>query len=124
MFKQVFRLTFVTFIWKHYKRLIVSTILLFAYLWFVGYAHSEYLNYASQQESLSVGQSFFIKWLALLIGVGLYLLFHFLAPSRKRQKKDKQSTVNEPVPGEPDPFDEIRKKEKLRSRADMMIDKD
>lgn len=127
MFKQVFRLTFVTFIWKHYKRLIVSTILLFAFLWFVGYAHSEYLNYASQQEISSVHQSFFFKWGAQIIGVACYLLFHFMMPSRKKIKKgknkEKASSINEPVPGEPDPFDVIRQKEKLRSRAEMMIDK-
>lgn len=125
MFKQVFRLTFVTFIWKHYKRLIVSTVLLFAYLWFVGYAHAEYLQYANQDQSISVGQSFFIKWAALILGVGVYLLFHFLAPSRKQKKEsDKPIEVHEPKPGEPDPFDAIREKDSLRSRAEIVLEKD
>lgn len=128
MFKQVFRLTFVTFIWKHYKRIILSTVLLFACLWFIGYAHSEYLNFAKQQENTNVEQSFFFKWAAQIIGVAGYLLFHFLMPSRKQLKakdKDKKKpiTVEPPLPGEPDPFDTIRQKQKLRSRAEMMIDK-
>jgi len=124
MFKQVFRLTFVTFIWKHYKRLIVSTALLFAYLWFVGYAHAEYLQYANQDQNVSVGQSFFIKWIALILGVAVYLLFHFLSPSRKQKKESaKPIEAHEPKPGEPDPFDAIREKDSLRSRAEIVLDK-
>ncbi len=125
MFKQVFRLTFVTFIWKQYKRVIVSSALLFAYLWFVGFAHSEYLNFATQEKIQNVGKSFFIKWVALILGVAAYLLFHYLTPSRKNLKKDKTKEAIKVMPladGEPDPFDEIRTKEKLRSRAEILID--
>lgn len=119
MFKQVFRLTFVTFIWTRYKRLIISTTFLFAYLWFVGFAHAEYLNYASKQALDDVGHSFFIKWIALAIGIGCYFLFHFLSPSDKQAKQNPATT---PQPGEADPFDAIRQKEKLRSRAEIIID--
>lgn len=124
MFKQVFRLTFVTFIWKQYKRYIVSTTLLFAYLWFVGFAHSEYLEFAtSDGVEASVGGSFFIKWAALILGVALYLLFHYLAPSRKKTKKEKGKTEVPPLAeGEPDPFDQFRNKKKLRTRAEILID--
>ena len=124
MFKQVFRLTFVTFIWKQYKRIIVSTALLFAFLWFVGFAHSEYLEYATREGVDNVGSSFFIKWLALILGVAVYFLFHYFAPSRKDlKKKNKESIKVMPLAeGEPDPFDEIRSKEKLRTRAEIVID--
>jgi len=126
MFKQVFRLTFVTFIWKQYKRIIVSTALLFAYLWFVGFAHSEYLDFATREEIKNVGNSFFVKWLALIFGVAVYFIFHFLAPSRNKQKNDKSKDKIKVTPlaeGEPDPFDQIRNKEKLRTRAEIIIDK-
>lgn len=120
MFKQVFRLTFVTFIWKQYKRYIVSIALLFAYFWFVGFAHTEYLEFAATQENTNVGTSFFIKWFALLIGVSAFFLFHYLAPSRKELKQ--KVKVSPPKQGEPDPFEQIRNKEKLRTRAEIIID--
>ena len=125
MFKQVFRLTFVTFIWKQYKRVIVSTALLFAFLWFVGFAHSEYLDYATREGVENVGSSFFIKWIALILGVATYFLFHYLTPSRKdlKNNKNKESIIVMPLAdGEPDPFDQIRNKEKLRTRAEIVID--
>ena len=125
MFKQVFRLTFVTFIWKQYKRVIVSTALLFAFLWFVGFAHSEYLDYATREGVENVGSSFFIKWIALILGVAIYFLFHYLTPSRKDLKNNKNKESIKVMPladGEPDPFDQIRNKEKLRTRAEIVID--
>ena len=141
MFKQFFRLTFVTFIWKHYKRIIVSTALLFAFLWFVGYAHSEYQSYANLHQAKGAQSSFFYKWIAQILGVSCYLLFHYLMPSRKQQKLKlkekakeqekelkkaskpfKSKKVPPPDPNEPDPFEQIRKKDKLRSRAEMLVD--
>ncbi|MBX2846945.1 MAG: hypothetical protein KTR16_01395 [Acidiferrobacterales bacterium] len=127
MFKQVFRLTFVTFIWKQYKRIIVSTVLLFAFLWFVGFAHSEYLDYATRENVDNVGVSFFIKWIALILGVAIYFLYHYLMPSRKDLKKKKSKDAIEikaPADGEPDPFDQFRNKEKLRTRAEILIDRE
>ncbi len=125
MFKQFFRLTFVTFIWKHYKRIIVSTLILFAFLWFVGYAHAEYLQFANEQAQANAQKSYFFKWAAQLLAVTIYLLFHYLMPSRKQQKISKQKAKNfkaeAPAPGEPDPFDAIRHKDKLRSRTEVML---
>ena len=139
MFKQIFRLTFVTFVWKQYKRIIVTTLLLFAYLWFVGFAHSEYLDFAAQDENANRGASFLFKWVALLIGVSTYLLYHFVFMARKQHKEQAEEKAKEeakkkpnkttkikvepPRPGEPDPFAAIRTKDKLRSRAEMIIDK-
>ena len=125
MFKQVFRLTFVTFVWKQYKRVIVSTALLFVFLWFVGFAHSEYLDYATREGVENVGSSFFIKWIALILGVAIYFLFHYLTPSRKDLKNNNNKESIKVMPladGEPDPFDQIRNKEKLRTRAEIVID--
>lgn len=127
MFKQLFRLTFVTFIWKQYKRLIVSTLLLFSYLWFVGFAHGEYLNFASRQaEQNAIGLSFFIKWGAMIFGVVSYFAYYFFA-SRLRSTKSIAKSDNKQnqdfSADQDDPFDHIRNKEKLRSRAEIVMDK-
>ncbi len=125
MFKQVFRLTFITFIWKKYKRLIVSTLLLIAYLWIIGFAHSEYLSYAElQNQQEHVGSSFFIKWIAMLVGVVAYFLFYFFFTGKKHHKQNSDTTMMaSKKDDESDPFDAIRKKDKLRSKAEMIIDK-
>jgi len=71
-----------------------------------------------------------IKWLSLVLGVIIYLVYSFWLPindtdekSRKLNKKDQKEKFIEVDPNAPDPFDAIRKKDKLRSRAEMMIEK-
>ena len=93
MFKQIFRLTFATFIWKQYKRIIVSTLLLFAYLWLVGSIHSDFLSYAElQTDQTMAGRSFLLKWAALVSGVVLYLAYNFIR-SAKRKAKDSSGSA-------------------------------
>ena len=136
MFKQIFRITFVTFIWKQYKRVIVSTATLFAYLWLVGSIHADYLSYAElQADEVLIGYSFLLKWAALIAGVILYLAYHFIRGARRRGKSQNPDAsskttalkkANSIADGEqqgPDPFAEIRSKRKLRSRAEIMMDK-
>lgn len=141
MFKQIFRVTFITLVWKQYKHVIVSTLILFAYLWLVGSVHADYLSYAEMQEDESLaGVSFVLKWAAFITGVVIYVGFHWLRGrkqgnkdevktgpvfSRKSQKIDSfgnSSSKNGQVE-EIDPFAEIRTKEKLRTRAEIMMDK-
>lgn len=131
MFKQVFRITFVTFVWKQYKQIIVSTVLLFAYLWLVGGVHADYLSYAELQSDQSLaGKSFIYKWAALISGVLCYLGYHSLRRRKSARLKNKSAgkataklTDSEQNDG-PDPFAEIRLKSKLRSRSEIMIDKE
>ncbi|NNC98986.1 MAG: hypothetical protein HKN85_02270 [Gammaproteobacteria bacterium] len=135
MFKQIFRITFITLVWKQNKQLIVSTLILFGYLWLVGSLHADYLNYAELLEDQSVaGRSFVLKWAALAGGVLIYLGYHFVRGSRRRKIKAKEITrpggekekiklMIESEKAGPDPFAGIRAKQHLRSRAEMMIDK-
>ncbi|MBT8114679.1 MAG: hypothetical protein KJP04_04835 [Arenicella sp.] len=123
MFKQVFRITFITFVWKQYKRAIVSTALLFGYLYLVGSLHEDYLNYAELEQGADVGFSFIMKWSALLLGVMVYFVYHFLRRSKSERADGKSPEPT--LPGdENDPFAEIRKRKKLRSKAEMIIDKE
>lgn len=120
MFKQVFRLTFITFVWKQYKRVIVSTVLLFAYLWLVGKVHTDFLDYARAEQNTDIGLSFLVKWAALAVGTLIYLAYNLVGRKRKPVHKKQQVTT---VPDDAsDPFAEIRLRKKLRSRAEMLIE--
>ena len=135
MFKQIFRIAFVSLIWKQYKAIIISTVILFAYLWLIGNVHADYLSYAELQEDKSLaGRSFLLKWAALSSGVLLYIAFHFLRGSRNRRSSasSKQNVLSGTLVDRPnkdtnsndnDPFATIRTKKKLRSRAEIALDK-
>ena len=134
MFKQIFRLTFATFIWKQYKRIIVSTLLLFAYLWLVGSIHSDFLSYAELQTDQGIaGRSFLLKWAALASGVILYFTYNFVLSATKKNGKNptgdstgvgksKKAQDNQPQADEDDPFASIREMKRLRTRAEISID--
>ena len=131
MFKQIFRLAFVTVIWKQYKGIIVSTLVLFTYLWLVGSVHADYMSYAETQgDDALVGRSFLYKWAALIAGVVSYIVYNFFRGSRSEpnNKATSQTKANAKliIVGElndDDPFAKIRTKEKLRTRAEMLVDK-
>ncbi|MEM7360895.1 MAG: hypothetical protein AAF431_17525 [Pseudomonadota bacterium] len=140
MFKQIFRLTFITLVWKQYKHVIVSTVILFAYLWLVGSVHADYLSYAEMQEDDSLaGASFLMKWAAFIVGVVVYIGFHWLRGRKEKKSEAKSGPVFSPKSGkidsfnsvkskdgqveEIDPFAEIRAREKLRTRAEIMMEK-
>ena len=105
--------------------------MLFFYLWLVGSIHRDYLSYAELQADQSLaGTSFVYKWAALISGVIVYLAYHtirrrssFNSKKKPVNNLDPRSTEQTNTAG-PDPFAEIRLKEKLRSRAEMMIDKE
>lgn len=135
MFKQIFRIAFVNLIWKQYKAIIISTVVLFAYLWLIGSVHSDYLSYAKLQADKSLaGRSFLLKWAALSSGVLLYIAYHVLRGSRRKRnataaKSNALSgtlvnrTSEETNSNSPDPFAAIRSKKKLRTRAEIALDR-
>ena len=129
IFKQAFRIAFIALIWKQYKHIIVSTLLLFAYLFLVSSLHSDYLTHAElQQDASGTGISFIYKWLAFAAGIVGYFLFHWIRGRRteknKAIKKTGSTEVAAPETDEDDPFAEIRKRKTLRSRADFLEGKD
>ncbi|MGK0374112.1 MAG: threonine/homoserine/homoserine lactone efflux protein [Arenicella sp.] len=124
VFKQIFRVAFVTLIWKQYKALIVSTFLIIAYVLLVGNVHSDYLTHSQLQKDTSAsGISFIYKWAAYTAGILLYFGFHALRSKRpkKQDLADKAKQANKTAKHDPqDPFAAIREKDKLRSRADFI----
>ena len=116
MLKQVFRTAFVVLIWKQYKTAIISTALLFFYLYLVGSIHADYLIHARLQTPPSLlGMSFVIKWLALTAGVLLYAVFHFIRWRRSVLTVPQDTHATE----ENDPFAQIRQRKTLRGPEDF-----
>ena len=135
MFKQVFRLAFVTVIWKQYKQVIVSTLLLFLFIFLVSNIHADFLTHTEmQKDTTGTGLSFIAKWLAYAVGVGLYFAYHAVR-GRDKNSSSKQNSKHKPTTKhglttvesdspDDDPFAEIRKRKTLRSRADFLEGKD
>lgn len=124
VFKQIFRVAFITLIWKQYKGLIISSLLLIAYLLMVGSVHDDYLTHAKlQKDSATTGISFIYKWLAYGLGILIYFAFHFFNGLRANKKDLNQKAVQankDAKNDDSDPFAAIRDMDKLRSRADFI----
>ena len=122
MFKQLFRLTFITLIWSRYKSVIVSTILLFIFFWLINKVHADFLTYSELQNSSEhLGLSFVVKWVVMLAGILLYFLYNHLARKSRRKKPAIKKDYN--PSDDNDPFAEIRKKDKLKSKSDFILEK-
>ena len=126
MFKQAFRFAFIALIWKQYKSLIISTLMLFAYVFLISNVHSDYLSHLQlQQKSDSSGLSFLYKWLAYATGISAYFMFHWWrSKPKKSNNKEKIMAELESLNTDDDPFANIRKRRNLRSRADFIDGKD
>ena len=140
MFNKLLNVTLVGFLVNRYGAMIVSTLVLFAYFWVVGLIHRDYLDYLELQGgSQGVGLSFVFKWLAFIVGIILYWLFNSYVRKKADRKRNTQSSSSLKAAGlranksavntqasadteADDPFAEIRQKEKLRSRADIVIE--
>ncbi len=133
MIKNLFRITVLGFIWKRYKIVIVSTIALFIYFWLVGMLHEDFVSYSDLNDDKQyVGLSFIIKWFAFVAGFIVYIALNSRHLNREVKPKNNSSVLSERLEGvsyggkpseHEDPFDAIRKKGKLRSKADFIIEK-
>lgn len=133
MFKSLFRLTFVTFIWSRYKTFIVSTLAFFFFYWFVGKVHADYLTYVKLEDVKGyVGASFFLKWGAIVVGVLVYAFVNLRLGKTAdpgdgmiANKGEKTSKANRVSPhSSSDPFSHLREKDTLRTKADFIIEKE
>jgi len=125
MFKQIFRLTFVTIIWKQYKRGIISIVCLLVSLWLINFAHREYLAFTEHLSQTSyIGLSFYIKWALLIVVVLIYLCVSLYSPKDKQKSEIKQNRTTETkAANSDDPFAFIREKEALRTKAEIVLEK-
>jgi hypothetical protein len=127
MLKNILHLTLLGVLWKRYKSIIISTMLLFVYFWLVSKLHQDYVSYSElNKDHEFLALSFFIKWCAFFIGVVIYLFFNSFYPRAAKPDRSKVDQVKKEAaekPTTPDPFNEIRQKPRLRSRADFVIEK-
>ena len=138
-------------LWRRYKLLIVSLVVLITSIFIIGKVHSDYLAYVqTQQTPVNVGWSFAVKWGAWLFVLLLFLLVNHLANKQKDKQavqdkpnntlsaiivdkfKGKKESIQTPPQTsqnstannqENDPFAQLREKDKLRSYADLLIKK-
>lgn len=136
-------------LWRKYKFLLVSLIVLIAFVFLVGKIHQDYLAYAQTTGGLSVGWSFAVKWLVWVIGIAVFLGLNHWVNKRKQKKsevEDKNSALQrilnwknthpdaktkafelskdkDATNDQSDPFAALRNKDKLRSYADLIIEK-
>ena len=172
MMNQIFRITFVTFIYKRYKQTILSTALLLLVLWLIEKIHQDFVSYSQLNDDTSyLALSFGLKWFAFACVTGLYCAWNVLFKQEKFKKENlskaerkkygqllneedeleddliakmraiptskvtskvtvkadqKESKTENEKDGEgakPDPFDQIRDKETLKSKADFVLHK-
>lgn len=139
MIKNLLHLTLLTVIWKKYRSMILSTLVLFGYFFLISLLHDDYLSYSelNQTQQQYLGISFIVKWLAFLLGLLIYLYFNFGFLWRRQERSSRESTrtrrstetQGHNTAGKPettvkaDPFADIRNRDKLRSRADFLIEK-
>ena len=137
MLKNILRITLIGYIWSRYKTAVISTTGLIVYFWLVGKIHEDYVNYGQLSENTGyIGVSFVVKWLAILAGIAAYIalnVFRFnkagiakkgetnSSNSHSDFKTDKSESSNRIR--ENDPFESIRTKDKLKSKADFIIEK-
>ncbi len=125
IFKQAFRIAFVALIWKQYKAAIISTLLLFVYLFVVSSIHQDYLAAVGIEKVNKL--SFIYKWLAFIVGFVVFFGFHMVRGRIKTKTLSTEQKIAESkdlTDSDDDPFAAIREREKLRSRADFLIDSD
>ncbi|MGB2465446.1 MAG: hypothetical protein ACPH96_02170 [Porticoccaceae bacterium] len=121
MIKNLFRLTVLSYVWTRYKFVITSTLLLFAYFWLVGEVHKDFVEFIGlNNDTEHLGVSFLVKWLALMLGV----LVYFALNRRRRGSSATDSRLTQTAPEtSEDPFEAIRKKDKLKSAADFVVER-
>ncbi|WP_045859920.1 hypothetical protein [Teredinibacter purpureus] len=136
MFKFLTKSIVFSVVWRRYKTLIVSTVLLFLMYFVIALIHDDYVEYslASQTEN-ALGFAYIVKWAAMAIGTFVYYVINFPPAILRKNKSGKRlrDAEEEAVLGaacenfsenplrDNDPFAGIRQKKQLNSRADACL---
>lgn len=135
MFKQVFKYTLGIYLWKRYKRIIVSTPILFLTFWLISVIHQDFVDFLKMQgETQYLGRSFLVKWGAFLLALLVYVWLNFRAIEKDNKvasagvkevlsSKSALSGAEASPNTASDPFAEIRTKDQLRSKSDLILSK-
>ena len=131
MFKQMFSVFSVWFIWRWFKNRWRSTLALALFLALTAVIHDEYIEYVElTNEARFLFASYFIKWVGIVIGVSLYVLLNVLRGAsmkpkgilnRNRKPPDATLVSSLSLDDEDDGFNFLREKGRLESRAEKLI---
>ncbi|WP_416307126.1 hypothetical protein [Neptunicella sp. SCSIO 80796] len=127
MLRPLVKITLVHLLWRNYKPVLLAT--LFAIIGFVvvSLIHSDYVQYAQDLPGdKDLGLSFIIKWVCYFAIIAGWLAVCFHSGKQKKHiEKIQISAQQVPIYDTPedDPFNTIRQKDKLRSRADWVVEK-
>lgn len=131
MFRFLAKSALVAVIWKRYRRTIISTLVLFVSYFLISLLHGDYVDYAvGAGDKEFLWRSYLIKWAALL-GVTLIYYFYNTRAFMKRgaddlpppsNKNPRKQAVENTGDNKADPFAEIRRKKRLKSRGDIALD--
>jgi len=141
MFGQIIRWSLIVALWRKYKRHVYSALLVIVGWIIVEILHQDFVQYvevSKQQSSPSLAWSFIAKWLLNIIFIFLAWLYlkrqnrHLSSNSDlhkdMRQYSDNSAserhnkTMDSLNDSKVDPFEKIRTKKQLRSKADVIID--
>lgn len=138
-------------LWRRYKFLIISLLILIAVIVLTGRIHQDYIEFAKAADQPDfLGWSFFIKWFVWVLCFFVFYLVNNQHNKRKEKEqiqsesstsviakfmdrkaksakvaKPEKSNKNEQFKdnaGGVDPFEHLRSKDKLRSYAEVIID--
>jgi uncharacterized protein involved in cysteine biosynthesis len=133
MWNNLLKLTVVSYVWKRHKKTLIALPILLIYFWIVNLIHHDVIAFATLKESTQwLGWSFLIKWIFILLGVLVFIYIHISSTANpadslsstpenkvKRSKKSQHSDSDSP---EKDPFQNIRQKTKLRTKAEIILE--
>jgi len=123
---------FIAIAWKKYSTTIISTVVVLVYFFVVSKLHEDFVNYSSLVlDNQYLGISFVVKWIAWLFGAILYLFMGFSYFNKSQIKRTfnnitihSSKTDKERIQKhESNPFEEISKRGKLRSKSDFILEK-
>lgn len=135
MFRFLAKSALAAVIWKRYRRAIVSTLALFIGYFLISLFHGDYVDYAvSAGDTHFLWRSYLLKWVALTGVTVAYYLYNAhgfrrrrtddLPPPSTGKTRREQAVENPPNNSEAaDPFAEIRRKKRLKSRGDIAVER-
>lgn len=138
MFNQLVKWTIIIGMWRKYKRHLMASVLLLVSLVLINYIHLDFVEYSVATNSEHLGFSYAAKWLAFALAIVIYAwhikqvnqaakydskLHELMQSKTSSVRKEKDISVEEQN-SQTDPFANIRKKKKLKSEADFLLDKE
>lgn len=125
MWKSLFKLLVTSVVWTRYRSVILISLFLLIFIFMVTLIHTDYMHYVERAGQKDyIGVSFLVKWgliIGSVIAYGLYLKWLLRVkpskPSKHNQEEKREGQEN-------DPFAQLRDKKKLRSQAEIVMDKE